>query len=216
MTKKFLNLGMLLLLPLWLATPRAAAQRPNPNRAEDKFVPAQGASVGTQKPRPATEDPRYVIGPEDIIDISVWKEPDVSRMVPVRPDGKISLPLLNDIQAAGFTPVQLAALITEQLRKYVNQPQVTVIVTAINSQRVYIMGEVNRPGTIALMPNMTVLQALSVAGGFSQFAGLKKIMVLRNENGKRVTYPFNYKEAIKGRRLEQNIVLKPGDMIVIP
>ena len=113
------------------------------------------------------------------MDINVWKEPDVSRVVPVRPDGKISLPLLNDVQAAGLTPDQLAAKVTEDLKKYVTNPQVTVIVTAINSQRVYILGEVTRPGAFPLLPGMTVLQALSSAGGFTQFAKVKSIFVRR-------------------------------------
>jgi polysaccharide export outer membrane protein len=120
----------------------------------------------------ATADPNYTIGPQDVLDISVWKEPELTRSVPVRPDGKISLPLLNDVQAAGLTPSQLAALITTNLKKFVTAPQVTVIVTAINSQRVFIIGEVLRPGAFPLLPGMTVLQALSSAGGFTQFASL--------------------------------------------
>ena len=123
--------------------------------------------------------PNYVIGAQDVLDINVWKEPDVSRVVPVRPDGKISLPLLNDVQAAGLTPAQLAAQITESLKKYVTNPQVTVIVTTINSQRVYILGEVTRPGAFPLIPGMSVLQALSSAGGFTQFAKVKSIFVRR-------------------------------------
>ena len=115
-----------------------------------------------------------MIGAQDVLDISVWKEPEVSRVVPVRPDGKISLPLLNDVQAAGLTPAQLAAQITESLKKYVTNPQVTVIVTTINSQRVYMLGEVTRPGAFPLLPGMTVLQALSSAGGFTQFAERKE------------------------------------------
>ena len=146
---------------------------------------------------PATDDPAYLIGEEDVLAINVWKEPEISRVVPVRPDGKISLPLLNDVQAAGLTPMQLAMVITERLKKYVTDPQVTVIVTAINSRRFYILGEVNRAGAYPLLPNMTVLQALSGAGGFTQFANLKGIYILRNESGKQMKYPFNYKEVIK-------------------
>ena len=115
-------------------------------------------------------DPNYVIGGQDVLDISVWKEAELTRTVPVRPDGKISLPLLNDVQAAGLTPTQLAAQITESLKKFVTNPQVTVIVTQINSQRIYILGEVNRAGAYPLLPNMTILQGLSSAGGFTQFA----------------------------------------------
>jgi polysaccharide export outer membrane protein len=134
----------------------------------------------------------------------------------VRPDGKISLPLLNDVQAAGLTPAQLAVQITESLKKYVTSPQVTVIVTTINSQRVYILGEVTRPGAFPMLPGMTVLQALSSAGGFTQFARMKNIYVLRQENGKQVKYPFNYKEVVNGKKSEQDVQLKAGDTIVVP
>ena len=167
-------------------------------------------------PKSATNDANYVIGAQDVLDINVWKEQDISRVVPVRPDGKISLPLLNDVQAAGLTPAQLAAQITESLKKYVTNPQVTVIVTTINSQRVYILGEVSRPGAFPLLPNMTVLQALSSAGGFTQFAREKNIYVLRTEDGKQVKHPFNYKDVVSGKNSDQNIVLKAGDTIVVP
>jgi polysaccharide export outer membrane protein len=176
-------------------------------------VPAM-ASDAAQKGQ--TTDPNYVIGAQDVLDISVWKEAEVSRVVPVRPDGKISLPLLNDVQAAGLTPAQLAAQITDSLKKFVTNPQVTVIVTTINSQRVYILGEVVRPGAFPMLPGMTVMQALSSAGGFTPFAKTKSIYVLRQESGKKVKYPFNYKEAINGKNAEQDIVLKAGDTIVVP
>jgi polysaccharide export outer membrane protein len=172
-----------------------------------------------QTPTPskaATEDPNYVIGAQDVLDVSVWKEPDFTRTVPVRPDGKISLPLLNDVQASGLTPSQLAAEVTKSLTKFVTSPQVTVIVTQINSQRVYLLGEVARPGAYTMLPEMTILQALSNAGGFSQYANSKKIYVLRDENGKQQKLFFNYKDVISGKRNEQNIKLKAGDTIVVP
>ncbi len=164
----------------------------------------------------AAIDPGYRIGPEDVIDISVWKERDLSRTLPVRPDGKISLPLLNDMQAAGLTPARLAEQITEGLKKFVTDPQVTVIVTEIRSQRIFILGEVTRPGSYSLLPGMTVLQALSSAGGFTLFANTKNIHVLRNENRSHAKYPFNYKEVIGGKAPEQNIALMSGDTIVVP
>lgn len=164
----------------------------------------------------ATSDPNYVIGAQDVLDINVWKEPNVSRTVPVRPDGKISLPLLNDVQAAGLTPMQLAANITEELKKYMTDPEVTVIVTQINSQRIYILGEVIRAGAFQLLPNMTVLQALSDAGGFTPFANTKKIYVLRQVNNKQQKFYFNYKDVINGKHIQQNIELKAGDTIVVP
>ena len=166
--------------------------------------------------KPVTQDPNYTIGPQDVLDISVWKEPELTRTVPVRPDGKISMPLLNDVQAAGLTPSQLAAQITDSLKKFVTEPQVTVIVSQINSQRVYIIGEVLRAGAYPLLPGMTVLQALSSAGGFTQFASLGRIYILRNENGKQKKYQFNYKAAISGKDVDQNFTLKAGDTIVVP
>jgi polysaccharide export outer membrane protein len=164
----------------------------------------------------ATQDPSYVIGSQDMLDVSVWREPDFSRTVPVRPDGKISLPLLNDMQAAGLTPSQLAAELTKSLNKFVTNPQVTIIVTQINSQRFYILGEAARPGAYTLIPEMTILQALSNAGGFTPYANSKKIYLLREENGKQQKLSFNYKDVVAGKRTEQNIVLKNGDTIVVP
>lgn len=183
-------------------------------------APARNSQTVVKKPvsaaMPATDDPEYIIGADDVLEIGVWKEPDISRSVPVRPDGKISLPLLNDVQAAGLTPVQLQGKITDGLKKYITDPRVTVIVSQINSRRVYVMGEVLRPGPISMLPDMTVLQALSAAGGFSQFAKLKGIYVLRYEKGRQITFPFNYKEVIRGYRGQQNMVLKPGDTVVVP
>lgn len=183
------------------------AKGPDNAPAEDDAKPSVAA---------ATTDPAYVIGPEDVLDINVWKEPDMTRVVPVRPDGKISLPLINDVQAAGSTPQQLADAVKEKLRKFLTDPQVTVIVTAINSQRVYVMGEVLRAGAFPLIPGMTVLQALANAGGFTTFADVKKIHVLRTVNGKRAELPFNYREVLKGGSEDQNIKLQPGDTVVVP
>jgi polysaccharide export outer membrane protein len=179
-------------------------------------APAAATNAGGAAQKTATSDPNYVIGGQDVLDISVWKEVELTRTVPVRPDGKISMPLLNDVQAAGLTPTQLAAQITESLKKFVTNPQVTVIVAQINSQRIYILGEVNRAGAYPLLPNMTVLQGLSSAGGFTQFANLKKIYMFRMENGKQVKYPFNYKDVISGKQPDENVVMKAGDTIVVP
>jgi polysaccharide export outer membrane protein len=146
----------------------------------------------------------------------VWKEPEVSGAVNVRPDGKISMPLLNDVQAAGLTPMALKNDITEKLTKFIAEPRVTVMVTATNSQRVFVLGEVGRPGTLPLSPNMTVLQAISAAGGLTPFANQKKIYVLRTEGGKQQKHMFNYKEVLKGENEAQNIELKAGDTLVVP
>jgi len=173
------------------------------------------ATVTPSSQEPASAAPvGYVIGPEDTLHISVWKEPDLSATLPVRPDGMISLPLLNDVQAAGLTPMQLKDSITSKLKKYLADPRVTVVVTTINSQRVYVTGEVLHTGPITLVPDMTVLQALASAG-FNQFANTKKIYVLRMENGKQQKFPVNYKELLQGNQAT-NILLKPGDTIVVP
>jgi len=185
------------------------------------LTPAQSTNSKNDGPRVgnsaiAAVDADYKIGAQDVVRIDVWKEPDISRTIPVRPDGKISLPLLNDVQASGLTAMQLAGSIRDGLTKYLTNPQVTVTVVEINSRRVYVTGEVLRTGAIPLLPNMTVLQALASAGGFTQFAKLKDIYLLRMENGQQVKYAFDYKEAVKGKHPERNILLRPGDLIVVP
>ncbi|HXN73361.1 MAG TPA: polysaccharide biosynthesis/export family protein [Candidatus Acidoferrales bacterium] len=210
----FRRLQMWMILSLIAAAVPVQAQQ----AASDKPPAAQAAAADSNAAaqKAATQDPNYIIGAQDVLDVSVWKEQDVSRVVPVRPDGKISLPLLNDVQAAGLTPSQLAAQITVALKKYVTSPQVTVIVTTINSQRIYIIGEVARPGAFPMLPGMNVLQGLSSAGGFTQFAKTKGIYVLRMEDGKQQKYPVNYKEVVSGKHPEQDILLKAGDTIVVP
>jgi len=145
----------------------------------------------------------------------VWKEADLTATLPVRPDGKISLPLLNDVQAAGLTPQQLGVSLTEKLKKYIADPRVTVVVTSINSKRIYLVGEVLHTGAMPMLPNMTILQALSSAG-LSQFANTKRIYVLRTENGKQQKMPVDYRKLVKGEQIGQNYVLQPGDTIVVP
>ena len=164
----------------------------------------------------APTGPNYVIGPQDTLDIAVWKEPDLTRTLPVRPDGKISLPLLDDVQAGGLTPTQLGAEITQRLKKYFTDPRVTVIVATVASQRVYILGEVTRAGAYPLVSGMTILQALSSAGGLTQFANPRNVYLLREENGKQVKHPFNYRSVVSGKNSDQNVVLKAGDTIVVP
>lgn len=204
------NLGAVILV-CFIATGTWAQGTKQDNKSATSTAPA-----GSAAPVSVPVDPNtYVIGAEDALHVAVWKEAELTATVPVRPDGMISLPLLNDVQAAGLTPMQLAASITEKLKKYVADPRVTVVVTAMNSRRVYMLGEVLHTGPMALTPNMTILQALAQAG-FSQFANTKGIYVLRVENGKQQKLPFNYKQVIKGNSMDQNIVLKPGDTIVVP
>jgi len=189
-------------------------------RAQDDADATAGKAPKAAAPEPQSGGPNvpadYIIGADDTLHVTVWKEPDMSVTLPVRPDGKISIPLLDDVQAAGMTPMQLATSIKDKLKKYIADPRVTVVVTAMTSQRIYVLGEVLHTGPMPLLPHMTMLQALSTAG-FTQFANLKAIYLLRvQENGQQTKLPFNYKEAIKGRGTQQNIVLKPGDTIVVP
>ena len=184
----------------------AAPAQPSGHSAADKTANAPPSS-------PA--GPEYVIGPEDVLLISVWKEADLTATLPVRPDGKISLPLLSDVQAAGLTPIQLAESVTEKLKKYIADPRVTVVVTQINSKRIYMVGEVAHTGPMPMLPNMTALQALSSAG-LTQFANTKGIYILRMENGKQQKMPVNYRKLVKGEQMEQNYLLQPGDTIVVP
>jgi len=205
MTKKWMKLALLMLPGILVAA--MLAQSDSTAKASDKpAVETAPASVA---------DSEYVIGADDTLHISVWKEPDLTATLPVRPDGKISLPLLNDVPASGLTPMQLKDSITEKLKKYIADPRVTVVVTAMNSRRIFVTGEVLHTGAMPLLPNMTVLQALATAG-FNQFANLKGIYVLRTENGKQVKMPFNYKQVVKGENTAENIFLKPGDTVVVP
>jgi polysaccharide export outer membrane protein len=208
----------LAIFALAILTPSSAPAQQNSEKAQksNQVLVARTAPVANAVPYSVTPNANYVIGAEDLLDISVWKEPELTRTVPVRPDGKISLPLLNDIQAAGETPTQLSAQLAENLKRYVTDPQVTVIVTAINSQRIYLLGEVTRAGAYPLLPGMTVLQAISSAGGLTQYAHLQKIYVLREGDAGQTRLPFNYKEFLKGTNPEQNVALKVGDTIVVP
>lgn len=159
----------------------------------------------------------YIIGAEDVITIFVWKEPDMSKTIPVRPDGMISLPLVGEIKAAGYTPVQLEGVLADAMKKYVSEPQVTVVIEKVSSLNFNIVGEVNHPGYFPLTKRMTVLDAIAMAGGFRDFAKTKKIYVLRTAaNGTQERVPFNYKEVIKGQNPQQNIELQPRDTIVVP
>jgi len=166
---------------------------------------------------PQPHDDSFIIGNDDVLAISVWKEPDVSRSVPVRSDGKISLPLMGEVQAAGQTPLKLEQDIAHRLTSYISEPQVTVIVQQINSQKFNILGQVTKPGTYPLLNNATVLDAIAIAGGFRDFAKQKSIYVLRqNVDGTQNRFTFNYKEVIKGQNLAQNLKLQPRDTVVVP
>jgi len=176
------------------------------------LIVSAGPAVA-QAPAPESS---YQIGPNDILNIFVWKEADLTRDVTVMPDGKITYPLIGEITAQGQTASELKKTITEKLQNFVTAPEVTVIVRESRSQMIYTIGKLVRPGQLPLTPNMTVMQALSAAGGFAEWADPKNIMIIRREGGKEIQLRFNYKEFTSGERLEQNIVLKPGDTLVVP
>jgi polysaccharide biosynthesis/export protein len=161
-------------------------------------------------------DPSYLIGPNDVLNIHVWKEPELTQDVTVMTDGRISFPLIGEIMAQGQTVTQLKETIGEQLKKYVTNPEVTVIVRQSRSQWIYTIGKVARPGPYVLESGMTVLQALSNAGGFLEWAGTKKILIVRREGEKEVQFKFNYDDFISGKNVQQNVALRPGDTIVVP
>jgi polysaccharide export outer membrane protein len=203
----------LLLAFLVLACAVATAQteeQSNQNQASNS-----NASAMTS-PAAATGDD-YVIGPDDMLAVNVWKEPDLTRTVPVRPDGKITLPLVGDIEASGLTSKQLQERIEKGLENYLSKPSVTVIIQEAKSQKFNIMGEVQKPGAYLLTHPMTVLDAIALAGGFREWAKTKSIYVLRAQaNGKSERLLFNYKRVIKGESTEQNIQLKARDTVVVP
>lgn len=168
-------------------------------------------------PAVRAHDDTFVIGNDDLLAINVWKEPDISRQVPVRSDGKISLPLVGEVKAAGQTPLKLEEDLAAKLKDYIDQPEVTVIVQQINSQKFNILGQVNHPGSFPLTNSATVLDAIALAGGFRDFAKQKSIYVLRaNVDGSETRIAFNYKQVVKGHNPEQNIKLEPRDTIVVP
>ena len=209
------TIKMILTTFLMISGAQARNESPALQDKKEEAKSSKDQTTPTQV-RAVEREAAYKIGPQDILRIDVWREDQLTRTVPVRPDGKITLPLLNDVQAAGLTPMELAEVIREDLKRYISNPQVTVSVTEINSRRVYVTGEVIRAGAYALLPHMTVLQALSNSGGFTQFARVKNIYVLRVEKGKQAKLPFNYKETISGKNPEQSIELQSGDVIVVP
>ena len=192
-------------------------------RAQTKtaVTPATSVSmpeaVKTTPLQSGTASDEFVIGPGDVLAINVWKEQEISRVIPVRSDGRISLPLIGELQASGLTPRQLEAEITKRLKDYVADPSVTVVVQEIHSQKVNVLGMVSHPGSFPLAKPMTVVDAIATAGGFRDFAKQKDVYVLHKEaNGRQSRVPVNYKNVIKGLHPEQNIELQSGDTVVVP
>lgn len=203
----------------------SAAQEPSPVRAAPPVAPSSAAQPGVpaspaappQIPADGVQVPAdYVIGTEDVLAIVFWREAAMSADVVVRPDGKISLPLLNDVVVDGLTPDQVRQRVTELSKKFIEDPTVTVVVKQINSRKVYITGNVERPGTFPLLRPTTVLQLIAVAGGLKEFANGGDIVLVRTEGSKQETFQFNYDHLKNRKNLAQNIFLKPGDTIIVP
>jgi polysaccharide export outer membrane protein len=187
----------------------------------DASSQAAGAASSVTQPETGTStkahDDSYVIGNDDHLSINVWKEPDLTKNIPVRSDGKISLPLVGEMQASGRTPLQLESDISSRLRNYITAPEVTVIVEQINSKKYNILGYVGKPGAYSLTLSTTVMDAIAIAGGFKDFAKSKGVYILRqNPDGTQARLNFNYKDFIKGKNLSQNVKVEPGDMIIVP
>jgi polysaccharide export outer membrane protein len=214
MCRRLSMFAVCILISGWLAAQTDATK--NTGSTTPAAQPAS-ADPGTGAPAVRPHDNTYIIGDDDVLSINVWKEAEVSRTVPVRSDGKISLPLAGEVQASGQTPLQLEKLLAAKLQSFISEPEVTVIVTEIKSQKFNILGMVNKSGTFPLTSSLTVLDAVALAGGFRDFAKQKSIYVLRkNPDGGESRLPFNYKEVIKGKNMAQNIKLQPGDTIVVP
>jgi polysaccharide biosynthesis/export protein len=189
------------------------AARGATGRAQNVHGPSP-ASIPAALPTPA---PNYVIGPDDVLSIVFWRDKDMSAEVVVRPDGKISLPLMNDVQAGGLTPNELRDAIGGIARRYVEDPSVTVVVKEIKSRKVFITGMVEKPGPYPLNGPTTVMQLISMAGGLKEFTDGKRILIMRaGKQGRQIAYPFNYRQVVSGKNLEQNIELQPGDTVVVP
>lgn len=203
-------LAMAILSALTISCPGfvSAQSQPAPAPAKPEPTPAPGAVPG------AVRDYEYKIGPEDVLNISVWKNDALSRALPVRPDGMISLPLLNDVQAAGLTPMELRDVLIKKLVEYIPAPEVSVMVTDVKSFKVAVIGEVGKPGRFELKSRTTVLDLLAEVGGFNQFAARGRIAILRPEGKKFNRIPFNYNKAIAGE--QENFYLQPGDIILVP
>jgi len=177
------------------------------------FAPCAAASAEDAY-NPKAND--YKIGPDDVLTISFWRDKDISADVTVRPDGKITLPLVNDVQAAGLSPDELREALIEEAKKYVDDPNPTVIVKTINSKKVFITGQIEKPGSYNITSPTTVLQLIAMAGGLKEYAHSKDIVIMRVESGRPVGYTFNFKEVAERRNMKSNIELKPGDTVVVP
>ncbi len=204
-SNSFLGVSALTIALVLPVAAQVSPQQPSAGAAEQSVDVPQGV--------PLPEG--YVIGPEDVLTVIVWREKELSTEVVVRPDGKISLPLLNDVQATGLTPEQLAQVVEKAATKYVKDSDATVIVKEIRSRKVFVLGEVAKPGVFPLTSETTVLQLIAAVGGLLEYADKKNILILRTENGQERRLRFNYNDVIAGKKLEQNILLQPGDTVLV-
>jgi polysaccharide export outer membrane protein len=196
--------------------PPAKAKEPAAKKETPKTPPKSATDATSPVPASVPLPPDYVIGPEDVLAILFWRDKDMSvDQVMVRPDGMITLPLINDLKAAGLTPDEFRDAIIKEATQYVADPNVSVVVKEINSRKVFVTGQVAKPGSFSLTSPTTVIQALAMAGGLTEFAKKDDIAILRTFNGKTQRLRFNYNEVIEGKKLEQNVLLRPGDTVVV-
>jgi polysaccharide biosynthesis/export protein len=191
----------------------AQAQKPG---AAAQSMPAAAVAASAARPTDPIVPAGYVIGTDDVLSIVYWKDKEMSADAKVRPDGRIALPLINEVQAAGLTPEQLQKRLTEESKKFMEDASITVVVREVNSRKAFITGEVNKPGPYPLTSPTTVMQLISLAGGLRDYANSKNIMIMRTEGGRQVALKFNYKDVASGKNLKQNIELQPGDTVVVP
>jgi polysaccharide export outer membrane protein len=203
--KKLFSFAIIVALIFWVCIPMVFSQE-NKQGTEKKKPEPQGMPVSES----------YVIGPEDVLSIHVWKEEAFSRTVPVRMDGKISLPLIDDVQAAGYTARQLKEVLTNKLKEFVENPNVSVTVAEANSFKVFISGQVRSPGVYRLRSETSLLQFIPMVGGFTDWANQKKILIIRREGGQEKRFTVNYKKIVSGKDPDSNIILKTGDTIIVP
>jgi polysaccharide export outer membrane protein len=208
-------LTLVVSIPVAVVAQGNKTQSAHSGAAETAAPSTTSSQAVSQTVSPTVNPEKYIIGADDSLQVTVWKEPSFSGTFPVRPDGMISLVMLGDMRAAGRTPMQLGDDVTQRLKKYIQDPVVSVVVLAVNSQKIFMIGEVGHVGPILLTPGMTPLQAIAAAGGLSLFANQKRIYILRGIQGKQQKIPFNYKKALKGDN-SQDISLQPGDTIVVP
>jgi polysaccharide export outer membrane protein len=197
------------------AQPLTETAKAHPDKAAPG-KPAADKDVKAAPPATPELNPEYTVGEGDVLRIDVWQEAEVSQNAVVRPDGNISLPLINEVKVSGMTPLEIQGLVAEKLKGFVNQPKVTVTVTEIRSKRAYISGEVTRPGEYPLNTKVTVLQLIAQAGGFTPFAKTENVVIIRVVNGAEQRLRFRYKEVLHGKNIEQNIALQPGDTVIVP